>query len=99
MKGKSFALGELLNVTIFVKKQLRMQARAVREENGPAKRYRSDCRLSEKPAANSQRQATPPVPELVQLRPLKSELVGEANSLTENSVSYLRDISQVSPPA
>lgn len=45
MKGKSFALRELLNVTVFVKKQLGMQPRAVREKYRPAKRDRSDGRL------------------------------------------------------
>jgi len=99
MKGKSFALAELLNVTVFVKQELWMKPCALCEKYRPAKRDRSDGRLAEKPAAYSQRQATAPVPQLFELGPVKGQLVREANRFTEESVFYLRDISQVSPPA
>ncbi|HKY96509.1 MAG TPA: hypothetical protein VJL35_01520 [Gemmatimonadaceae bacterium] len=42
MKGKSFALRELLNVTVFVKQELGMKPRPVREKYRPAKRDRSN---------------------------------------------------------
>ena len=42
MKGKSFALRELLNVTVFVKQQLRMKPRTVREKYRPPQSDRSN---------------------------------------------------------
>ena len=99
MKGKSFALRELLNVTVFVKQQLGMKPSAVREKYRPAQRDRRNSRLAKKPAAYSQGQPAPPVPQLIQLGPVKRELIRQANRLTEESVFYLREISQVSPPA
>jgi hypothetical protein len=69
MKGKTFALGKLLNVAILVQKQFRIEARFRSEINRPAERHGRNGPLTKQKSTNSERQASNPVTELSQLGP------------------------------
>src|SRR5512141_2237875 len=58
MKGKTFALGKLLNVTILVQKQFRIEPRLRSEINRPAKRHGRHGPLTKQNSANPERQAS-----------------------------------------
>src|SRR5512141_38416 len=91
MKGKTFALGKLLNVTILVQKQFRIEPRFGSEINRPAKRYRRNRPLTKQKSTNSEGQAPNPVSELSQFGPFADESRWKCDATTHQLLLHLRE--------